>query len=63
MLQDEDHQEWARSVVTYVMGLISTLINQSIPSWAVEVHVCTVVLTIRPSNTYRELHRLDDKEG
>ena len=32
-------------------------------SWAVKMHVCTVVLTIWLSNTFKELHRLDYEEG
>ena len=46
MLQDEDPQEWVRSVVTYVMELIGAPIDQSNMSWAIKVHVCAVVLTV-----------------
>ena len=45
VLQDEDHQEWARlGLGCYVIGLIGALIDRGITSWAVEVYACMVVL-------------------
>ena len=47
----------------YIIGSINAPINQSITSWAIKVHIYTVVLTVRPSSTSRKLHWLDDEEG
>ena len=47
----------------YVMGLINAPIDQNIMSWAIEVHVYAIVLTVRPSSTSWELHQLVDEEG
>ena len=64
MLWDEDHQEWVRlAVMSWPMGLIDAPINQNITSWAIEVYICAIVLTIRLSSTSWELHQLVDEEG
>ena len=43
MLQDEDHQEWARSAVTSSDRSVLQLIGV-LHFWTVEVHICMVVL-------------------
>ena len=38
----------------YIIGSISALINQNITFWAIEVHICTLVLTIPQCHISRE---------